>query len=134
VETRNIKRRNDGSEHGKCLKILRKQKYDIDMKTTTEQHTRITNQGSNTLAPKKKRKHTHALIGHIRNNRFPSLLLFLHFSYEPGPDRNILHSTADRASREIDYTWLAGAEVLARQQHHTSTTRVANHTSTISPG
>ena len=75
----------------------------------------MTNQGSNTLAQGKKRKHTHVLIRHIRNNRFPSQLLFLHFSYELGLDRIILHSTADWASREMECTWLAGAEVLAQQ-------------------
>jgi len=75
----------------------------------------MTNQGSNTLAQGKKRKHTHALIWHIRNNRFPWLLLFLHFSYELGLGRIIHHSTADRASHDMDCTWLAGAEVLAQQ-------------------
>jgi len=76
----------------------------------------MTNQGSNTLAQgKKKKENTHALIWHIRNNRFPWLLLFLHFSYELGLGRIIHHSTADRASHDMDCTWLAGAEVLAQQ-------------------
>ena len=116
-------------------KNIGKQKYDIDMKTTIEQHTRKDNKPrlQHTCTGKKK-ENTHTLIRHIRNNRFPSLLLFLHFSYELDLDRIILHSTADRAGPEKDCTWLAGAEVFARQQHHTSTTRVANHTSTISIG
>ena len=62
METRNFKRRNDGSEHGKCLKILRKQKYDIDMKTTTEQHTRKDNKPRLQHTCTEKKENTHMLL------------------------------------------------------------------------
>jgi len=63
VKNRKFKRRNGGTEHGKCRRNIEKQKYAIDMKTTTEQHTRKDDKPrlQHTCTGEKKKK-THMLL------------------------------------------------------------------------
>jgi len=66
VKNRKFKRRNGGTEHGKCRRNIEKQKYAIDMKTTTEQHTRKDDKPrlQHTCTGEKIRKHTCSYLAH----------------------------------------------------------------------